>query len=231
MRLTLGFTFIGISSCAGCPDDDAVAVSERWSQTVRIKWVDRLTRSIVLIDWWGISTLYRLLVPVGDSPSAQVIRCEFNLNSVSWKDSDVVHPHLSADVGQNVVAVVQFHAETRAGEGFYNLPLKDDYVIFSFWQCLRSPGQWPQWFRYTRLLRQAWRCSRSSLGGLERRTTAVKAMLRLGRFQPADHHSAQTRGRQGSDLVAVMNDHLRGAGFHHIFRRVAVDDGHAALVM
>jgi hypothetical protein len=36
---------------------------------------------------------------------------------VTGQDADVVHPHLPADVGEDVVSVLQLHAELRVREG------------------------------------------------------------------------------------------------------------------
>src|SRR5690606_5479058 len=52
-----------------------------------------------------------LLVPVDDPPTTQVIGAQFDDNPVVRQDPDVVHPHPSADVGQDLVPVVELHPE------------------------------------------------------------------------------------------------------------------------
>lgn len=47
-----------------------------------------------------------------DSTHREVVRAQFDLNSVSGHDSDVVHPHLSADVRENFhIALVELYAK------------------------------------------------------------------------------------------------------------------------
>jgi hypothetical protein len=78
-----------------------------------------------------------LLIPVGDATAAEVIRCQFNLNSVTRKNTDVVHPHLPADMGQHLVAVVEFYTERCAWQGLNNFPLHHNHIIFRLRQCLQ----------------------------------------------------------------------------------------------
>src|SRR5437870_4965905 len=51
------------------------------------------------------------LVPVDDAPAAQVVRAQLDDHPVVGEDPDVVHPHLPADVSQDLVPVVQLHPE------------------------------------------------------------------------------------------------------------------------
>ena len=48
----------------------------------------------------------RSLVPVDNPAAAQVIRTQFHDDPVIGQDPDVVHPHLPADVGEDLVPVV-----------------------------------------------------------------------------------------------------------------------------
>src|SRR5579863_8298137 len=59
-----------------------------------------------------------LLVAVNDTTLGQVVRRHLHSNAVAGKDSDVVHPHFAADVGEqlDVVAFVQLDAEPGAGQ-------------------------------------------------------------------------------------------------------------------
>ena len=66
--------------------------------------------------WWILAD--RLLVPVDDATTAQVIRREFDDHPVGRKDADVVLPHLATDGRQNPVPVGQFDSEHGVGQGF-----------------------------------------------------------------------------------------------------------------
>src|SRR5215471_479698 len=57
-----------------------------------------------------------LLVPVDDPPTAEVVGTQLDDDSVIGEDPDVVHPHLPADVGQDLVPVVEFHPEKGVGQ-------------------------------------------------------------------------------------------------------------------
>jgi hypothetical protein len=54
-----------------------------------------------------------LFVTVSNATSGEVIRGEFHLHLVAGEYPDVVHPHLSGDVSQHFVAILQFHSEHR----------------------------------------------------------------------------------------------------------------------
>jgi hypothetical protein len=70
-----------------------------------------------------------LLVSVGDPASAEVVRGEFHLNLVARQNSDVVHPHFSGDVGQHLVAIIEFDPKHRVRERFDNRSFEDDRVF------------------------------------------------------------------------------------------------------
>src|SRR4051812_14427050 len=57
-----------------------------------------------------------LLVAVDDATAGQVVGRELHDHAVLGQDADVVLPHLAADVGEDLVAVLQLHAEHRVGE-------------------------------------------------------------------------------------------------------------------
>ena len=58
-------------------------------------------------------------VPEGDSTHGEVVGAELNLDSVSRKDSDVVHSHLSTYVSENFhIPFVKLDAETGIREVF-----------------------------------------------------------------------------------------------------------------
>src|SRR5262245_47599952 len=54
-----------------------------------------------------------LLVPIDDATAAQVVRRKLHGDLVPGKDLDEMHPHLARDVGQDLVTVLQLHAEHR----------------------------------------------------------------------------------------------------------------------
>src|SRR3954454_945090 len=72
-----------------------------------------------------------LLVAVRDPPSVEVVRGELDLHAVARKDADVVAPHLPGDVPEDLVVVVELHAEHRVGEGLHDLALHLDLVFLS----------------------------------------------------------------------------------------------------
>jgi hypothetical protein len=56
------------------------------------------------------------LVAVDDAPAAQVIRREFDDNSVLGQDADIVLTHFAADVGQDSMTVGKLYSEHRVRE-------------------------------------------------------------------------------------------------------------------
>jgi len=59
------------------------------------------------------------------------------LNLVAGKNADVVHAHLSGDVRQNFVAVLELDPEHRVRERFENRAFQENGVVFGFCQnCL-----------------------------------------------------------------------------------------------
>src|SRR5271170_72700 len=62
--------------------------------------------------------LVRLLVPVHDPPATEVVGTELYDYPVVGQDADVVHPHLPADVSENLVPVVQLHPEEGIRQRF-----------------------------------------------------------------------------------------------------------------
>src|SRR5246127_3322922 len=71
-----------------------------------------------------------LLVPVNDATAAQVVRTELNDHPVIRQDTDVVHPHLPADVGEYLVPVVQLHPEEGIGQSLDHRALNLDGAVF-----------------------------------------------------------------------------------------------------
>ena len=52
-----------------------------------------------------------LLVAICDTTASEVVGSEFHLHLVARKNSDVMHPHFSGDVSQDLVAIFEFHSE------------------------------------------------------------------------------------------------------------------------
>src|SRR3990170_2138905 len=57
-----------------------------------------------------------LLVAVDHSAPAEVVGAQFDQYLVAGKDSDVMHPHLSRDVSEYLVTVVELDAKHRVGQ-------------------------------------------------------------------------------------------------------------------
>ena len=64
-----------------------------------------------------------------DPRATQIVRGEFNRHPISRKNAYVVHTHLSGDVSQNHVPVLELHAKRCIWEVFDDLPLHLDHVI------------------------------------------------------------------------------------------------------
>src|SRR6266545_3183164 len=69
------------------------------------------------------------LVAIHDPAARQVIWRQLNQHPVPWEDPDVVHPHLSRDVSQNVVPVFELHPEHGVGERLGDRSLDLDSVL------------------------------------------------------------------------------------------------------
>src|SRR3954467_12391008 len=95
--------------------------------------------------------VFRSLVPVGDPASAEVVRGQLHLDAIPRQDADVVHAHLSGDVGQYLVAVLELDPEHGVRQRLDDRPLEDDRVFLGLGQCgpptsMRagiSPRSWP----------------------------------------------------------------------------------------
>ena len=58
-----------------------------------------------------------LLVPVHDAAPGQVVGRQLHHHAILGQDADVVLPHLAADVGEHLVAVLQLNAKHGIGQG------------------------------------------------------------------------------------------------------------------
>lgn len=89
-----------------------------------------------------------LLVPIGDPTTSQVVGRQLNLDAIAGENTDVVHPHLSGNMGQNFVAVFEFDAEHGVRQRLDDRSFKNDRVFFGLSQdtdsCvmdLKTPAQ------------------------------------------------------------------------------------------
>jgi hypothetical protein len=81
--------------------------------------------------------LVLLLVPVHDPPATEVVGTELYDDPVVGQDADVVHPHLPADVSENLVPVVQLHPEEGIRERLDNRAFNLNGAVF-FGHVLRA---------------------------------------------------------------------------------------------
>ena len=78
----------------------------------------------------------QLLVAVRDPTSFEIVRSELHLDTIARQDSDVVHAHLSRNMCQNFMAILEFDPKHGIGKGLSNCPLQYDCVFF--WLCQRN---------------------------------------------------------------------------------------------
>src|ERR1700749_2322702 len=70
------------------------------------------------------------LRPEHDASTTQIVRGQFHGHLVAGEEADVVHPHLSGDVTENHVPVLQLHTKRRIGKILENLTLHMNDVVF-----------------------------------------------------------------------------------------------------
>jgi hypothetical protein len=56
------------------------------------------------------------------------------LDAITWEDSDVVHPHLARDMGQNLVPIFQLYPEHGIWQRLDNPALQDDRIFLGLRQ-------------------------------------------------------------------------------------------------
>lgn len=78
--------------------------------------------------------IYSLPVPVGDAPSAQIIRGDLDLDPVTGEYADPVHAHLARAVREHLVPVLQLYPEHRVRQRLHNGSLEDNRILLRFWQ-------------------------------------------------------------------------------------------------
>ena len=72
-----------------------------------------------------------LLETVGDTTAFKVVHGDLYGHAVTGKNLDIVHTHLSGDVSKNGMTIFKLNPKHGVGQGFYNLTLKLNYVVFS----------------------------------------------------------------------------------------------------
>ena len=89
-----------------------------------------------------------LLVAISDPTTSEVVRRQLNLDAITGENSDVMHPHLSRDVGQHLVAVFEFDAEHGVRQRLGDRSFQNDRVFLGLSQdtdsCvvdLKTPAQ------------------------------------------------------------------------------------------
>lgn len=78
----------------------------------------------------GRSPRSRLLVAVGDASSSEVVRSELHLDFVTGQDANVVTTHLSGDVSQNGVTILELNPEHCVREGLDDGAFQHDCIFF-----------------------------------------------------------------------------------------------------
>ena len=68
----------------------------------------------------------------------EVVGGELHLDAVAGEDADVMHTHLSADVREHFVTVLELDPEHGVRERFGNGPLEDDGVFLGLGQSVSS---------------------------------------------------------------------------------------------
>ena len=74
------------------------------------------------------------LVAIGDTTTLEVVRSQLHLDAIAGEDTDVMHAHLSADVREHFVTVLELDPEHGVRERFGDGPLEDDGIFFGLRQ-------------------------------------------------------------------------------------------------
>ncbi len=73
-----------------------------------------------------------LPVPENDATPGEVVGRDLNLHSITRKDPDPMHAHLSGAVGQHVMPVFELHLEHCVRQWFNDGPLERDALFLRF---------------------------------------------------------------------------------------------------
>ena len=74
------------------------------------------------------------LKSVGDTTTGEVVGGELNLNLVAGENADVMHAHLSADVREHLMTVLQLDAKHRVRQRLGDSALEHDRIFLWFCQ-------------------------------------------------------------------------------------------------
>ena len=80
----------------------------------------------------------KLLVTIGNAPTIKVIGRQLHRNLIAGKDTDIMHTHLSRNVSQHHVPVLQFYPEHGVGQRLRDDALKLNGILFSQKQLLSN---------------------------------------------------------------------------------------------
>ena len=82
-----------------------------------------------------------LLLSVYDPALFRVVRADLDNYPVTWKDSDVMAPHLAAYMGKNLRTGIKLNEKRRVGSGLKNDPFRADRVLSGLF-CTNSHLGW-----------------------------------------------------------------------------------------
>jgi len=68
-------------------------------------------------------------MPVDDAGTVQIVGGQLAANAIAGEDANSKAPHLSGDVPEDYVVVVELHAEHRVGQGLDHLALEFNLVL------------------------------------------------------------------------------------------------------
>ena len=74
------------------------------------------------------------LEAVGDTTAGEVVWSQLNLNLVARKNTDVVHSHLSGDMRQNFVTVLELYPKHGVRQGLEDRSFEQNGVVFGLGQ-------------------------------------------------------------------------------------------------
>ena len=71
-----------------------------------------------------------LFVSKCDSTLGKIIWRHFDPNFIAWKDFDVMHTHLSRDMGSNLMTILKYYAKHCVGQSLNNCSILLDCSLF-----------------------------------------------------------------------------------------------------
>lgn len=89
-----------------------------------------LTEAITFMTLLRKDELLKLLGAEDDTTFGQIVRCQLHRDFVARQNADVVHTHLSGDMPEYDMAVLEFDSECCIGQVFLNFTLHFYHVFF-----------------------------------------------------------------------------------------------------